>query len=62
MKSVAQMLEAIAGLVGTKDVTEWEDKFIRDMYARYFSNGKVTGGFSDAQVTTIERIHEKHFA
>lgn len=61
MKSVGQMIKQIAGLEGTKDVTEWEDGFIHGVVV-WSDNGEKTSHLSDKQVAVIERIYRKHFA
>lgn len=62
MKSVGAMLETIAGLCGTSDVTDWENTFISDNLAKYKAAGKSTSGMTDKVVEVIERIHDKHYS
>jgi hypothetical protein len=61
MKSLAQKLEQIEGLTDTKDVTDWENQFIKDVAARVKRTGS-TSVLSERQVETIDRIYGKHFA
>jgi hypothetical protein len=61
MASINIMLKKISGLVGTSDITEWEDEFITNMNERA-QDGKDTRQLSEKQVSTIEKIHDKHFA
>lgn len=61
MKSVNQMIKQIAGLEGTKDVTEWENDFIHGIVV-WSDNGEKTSHLSTKQVVVIERIYRKHFA
>jgi len=65
MKSLAMKIDQIEGLAGTKDVSEWEDKFITDIAARCKANAqtiKDTRGLTPKQVEIVERIWAKHFA
>ncbi len=61
MKSLGQMIQQIAGLVGTKDVNDWESRFIKSVVA-WSENGKTTKVLSEKQIAIIERIYRKHFA
>lgn len=55
--SLAHMLEAINGLRGTKDITPWEDGFIKSAYGWFQSTGKKdTTSLSPKQAETVERI------
>lgn len=58
--SVGSMVAKLSGLLGTKDITEWESEFIESVGART-RNGKDTSGLSDKQVDVVVRIHDKHF-
>lgn len=61
--SIANMIVRISGLCGTKDVTDWEDSFIRSIYDKYLRRDKSKAlELTGKQVETIERIHDKHFA
>jgi hypothetical protein len=61
MASIGNMIRLIAGLQGTRDVTEWEDTFIGSMIDKT-EGGKETTGLSAKQVEIVERIYSKHFA
>jgi sulfur relay (sulfurtransferase) DsrC/TusE family protein len=56
MKSVAQMIAQLEGLLGTKDLSEWEQGFVETLVKREGKN------LSDKQVEIMERIYGKHFA
>ena len=58
MRSIRQQIELIEGLLGTDDVSDWEQSFIESV-ARHKSD---TSKLSERQVEIIERIHDKHFA
>ena len=47
-------------MLGTSDLTEWEQQFISDIGARGWRNS--TQGLSEKQLAVIERIWRKHFA
>jgi len=58
MKSVRAMIDQLEGLLGSEDVNEWEDAFIRIVVER-----KATRlAFSAYQVEVINRLWGKHFA
>lgn len=61
MNSIGNMIKRIAGLQGTRDITEWEDNFIGSVVDKT-EGGKETTRLSDKQVEVVERIHNKHFA
>lgn len=57
MKSLRAMVQQIAGLAGTKDVTAWETDFITSV-AEQVNQGRV---LSPKQAEIVERIYQKHF-
>ena len=61
MRSLNEMVRQIAGLVGTRDVSDWEGQFIESVYERS-NKGANTAALSDKQVGIVERIWSKHFA
>jgi hypothetical protein len=58
--SIGVMIRTIEGLVGTKDVSEWEDNFIQSIL-RQSRHGTHTTSLTEKQIEIIERIHNKHF-
>ncbi len=60
MVSVGAMIKKLSGLLGTKDITGWEQEFIESIITKS-GNGADTTDLSDKQVSIIERIHGKHF-
>lgn len=60
MASVGKMIRRISGLLGTKDVTPWEERFITDMVERS-GNGQNTTRLSGNQVEKIEQLFNKHY-
>lgn len=59
--SIGTMIKKLEGLIGTKDVSEWEDNFI-DSILQQTDSGKKTSHLSEKQVAVIEKLHTKHFA
>jgi hypothetical protein len=60
MKSTQQKIALVSGLTDTKDVTPWENEFLKNIAAKC-NAGQVTA-LSDKQREIIDRIFEKHFA
>jgi hypothetical protein len=61
MKSIGQKIRQLTGLLGTKDINEWEHEFIRKL------DGGTLGGMdttylSPKQVEKIDEIWSRHFA
>jgi len=61
MTSIGTMIKRITGLQGTKDLYEWESKFVASISAMT-DGGNKTATLSAKQIECIERIHDKHFA
>jgi hypothetical protein len=59
--SVGNMIRRLSGLVDTTSVSDWENRFIRDMVDRSHK-GTQTSHLSGGQVEKIEQIFTKHFA
>ncbi len=60
MASLNTMVKQCAGLIGTKDVTPWEDQFLQSVVERT-AQGDNTTSLTEKQVEVLERIHSKHF-
>jgi hypothetical protein len=58
--STAVMTERLSGLLGTKDLTDWESGFVESCQKR-LADGHITS-LTERQVETLERLHSKHFA
>lgn len=54
------MVKRVAGLAGTKDVSDWEDQFITSI-VRQTREGADTSSLTEKQVEVLERLHGKHF-
>lgn len=61
MKSLGQKIQSLAGLLGTRDISEWEDGFIESVI-RQTNEGEHTTSLTDRQVEVLDRLHAKHFA
>lgn len=60
--SVGTMIEQLQGLLGTGDLSEWENDFVTSVHARYLWVNKNMQQLSGKQVEVVERIWGKHFA
>lgn len=60
MVSTTKMIQRLEGLLGTKDLTEWEQGFVRSLATRMHT-GEVTRLTGD-QVDKLDELHGKHFA
>lgn len=60
MISTATMINRLEGMLGTKDLSEWEETFVQSM-VRARDAGSVTR-LSERQIESLERLHNKHFA
>jgi hypothetical protein len=60
VKSLGTMVQQVAALAGTKDVSQWENEFIASVVQRT-DGGKETGRLSDKQIAVVQRIYVKHF-
>ena len=59
MVSTTKMIQRLEGLLGTKDLTDWEQGFVRSLAARMHA-GEVTKLTGD-QVEKLDELHGKHF-
>ncbi len=58
--STTTMIKRLEGLLGTRDLSEWEQDFVRKLAAEAAS-GQVTG-LTGAQVDKLDELHGRHFA
>lgn len=61
MKSIGKKLELLSGMCGTKDLNDWENRFVADNFEKYRAAGKSTSGLSDKVVEKIDDLYRKHF-
>lgn len=60
MISTNQMIDKLAGMVGTADLSPWESTFVERLIERKEA-GQVTQ-LTEPQIELLERLHSKHFA
>lgn len=60
--STGNMIKRISGLVGTNDVTMWEEDFIVSICERTDTGVKDIELLSDKQLYVIEKLYTEHFA
>lgn len=61
MKSLGQKIQQCEGLLGTSDLSAWEEGFLQGVVERT-SKGADTTSLTAKQVDVIEKLHAKHFA
>lgn len=59
--SIWAMISALHGMLGTRDLTRWQQDFVRNCYDTVQHN-KDTSRLSDKQVEIISEIFNTHFA
>jgi len=60
LSSTTTMIRRLEGMLGTKDLSDWEQGFVETLVAK-LEAGEVTR-LTERQVETLERLHGKHFA
>lgn len=58
--STTTMIKRLEGLLGTRDLTAWEQDFVRKL-AELAQAGQVTQ-LTGAQVDKLDELHGRHFA
>ena len=58
--STTAMIKRLEGLLGTRDLTAWEQDFVRKL-ATQAQSGQVTQ-LTGAQVDKLDELHGRHFA
>lgn len=61
MKSIQAQIDRISGLLGTGDLTEWEEGFVQSIHELSQRPNFSTTQLSSKQVEVIARIFSKHF-
>jgi hypothetical protein len=59
--SINTMVKKCSGLLGTRDITPWEERFLQNV-VQLTGNGDNTTPLSENQVGRLEEIYAKHFA
>ena len=60
MASLNAMVKRVAGLADTRDVSDWENQFIKSVLEKT-GNGANTTSLTEKQIEVLERLHGKHF-
>jgi hypothetical protein len=60
MTSTTTMIRRLSGMLDTRDLSEWEQQFVRSLVEK-LDAGKVTS-LTERQAETLERLHGRHFA
>lgn len=60
MLSTTQMIRRLEGMVGSKDLNDWETRFVGSL-VQAVERGEVTS-LTEKQLDNLERLHDKHFA
>ena len=60
MPSTTQMIRKLEGMIGSKDLSDWESGFVESLVAKVDA-GEVTS-LTERQLEVLERLHGKHFA
>ena len=60
MASNNKKVKLIHGLVGTKDLTEWETEFVESVWEKS-EEARNTGNLTGKQIVVVERIYKKNF-
>ncbi|MGC4059392.1 MAG: hypothetical protein QM749_00435 [Aquabacterium sp.] len=61
MTAINTMVKRVAGLTDTRDVSDWENEFIKNIVART-NNGDNTSMLTERQIERLEEIFDKHFS
>lgn len=59
--SIGNMVKSIAEMLGTPDLSAWEQSFVRSI-AEQSNQGADTSKLSEKQVEIVDTIFRKHFA
>lgn len=59
--SISTMLRQLAGMVDTKDLSDWENEFLKNVLERS-GDGARTSLLTEKQVERVEQLWKKHFA
>lgn len=64
MISIATMITRLDGLLGTDDLTDWEQRFVRSVAERTAAQRRqgLQLELSDNQLEKVDELHQRHFA
>lgn len=60
MVSTTIMIQRLEGCMGTGDLSDWEEQFVRSL-VQLLESGEVTR-LSEKQLDILERLYGRHFA
>ena len=60
MKSIGAIVRQLEGLLDTRDLTAWENNFVRNLVERT-DQGQNTGQLSIKQIARMEELYRKRF-
>lgn len=61
MTALNTMVKKVGGLADTKELTQWENTFIKNILERT-KNGDNTTSLTEKQIDVLERLHGKFFS
>lgn len=61
MAALNTMVKRVSGLLGTKDLSQWEGDFVATIVDNT-KNGDNTTSLTEKQIYVLERIFSKHFS
>lgn len=64
MVSLQSKLVSLNGLIGTSDISPWEDRFLRSVIPPALAKSKLgsPAGLTELQEEKVDQIFRKHFA
>lgn len=60
MTTLTTMVQRVSGLLGTKQISTWEEIFITSIVAKT-KDGTDVSGLTELQVDKIEELFDEHF-
>ena len=61
MTTINSMIKQCSGMLGTKDLSDFEEDFMASI-CNQTRNGDNTTSLTEKQITVLERIFNKHFS
>lgn len=59
--SINGMVRRVAGLLGTRDLTAWQERFVQSLVDQTCS-GADTSSVTEKQFDVLEQIYNRHFS
>jgi len=60
VKSLGAIILQLEAMLGTQDLTAWEDRFVANI-VEISDHGRVTLNLSINQIARLEELYRKHF-